>query len=141
MATSQRGLGDEDYRRLLDLRDGLRLFLRWSAREAEAVGLTAGQHQLLLVVRAHENPRGPTIGEAADHLLLRHHSVVELVDRAEASGLIRRRSDPSDRRVVRLRLTPLGRRRLEGLSTLHVEELRRLARRLRPMWEGLGGAR
>lgn len=132
-------LTDEEYRRLLELRDGLRRFLRWSGRRAEESGLTPSQHQLLLVVRAHDDPRGPTIRDVADHLLLRHHSAVELVNRAEAARLVRRRPDPGDQRSVRLSLTPLGRRRLDQLSAQHVDELRRLARHLRPLWEGLDG--
>ncbi|MFN8233449.1 MAG: helix-turn-helix domain-containing protein [Actinomycetota bacterium] len=91
-----------DYRRLLELRDGLRRFLRWSAGRAEEAGLTTAQHQLLLVVRAHDDPAGPTIGDVADHLLLRHHSAVELVDRAATAGLVRRAPDADDQRAVRI---------------------------------------
>jgi DNA-binding MarR family transcriptional regulator len=128
---------DAEYRALLALRDGLRTFLRWSAAQAEAAGLTPAHHQLLLVVRAHGDPSGPTIGDVAEHLLLRHHSAVELVDRAASEGLVRRRPDPDDHRTVRLELTPLGRRRLEELSGPHLEELRRMGGRLRPLWAGL----
>ena len=39
---------DEDYQRLLELRTGLRRFLRWSEQQAEAAGVTPAQHQLLL---------------------------------------------------------------------------------------------
>jgi len=130
---------DSDYRKLLQLRDGLRRFLRWSAEQAEAAGLTAARHQLLLVVRAHDDPMGPTIGDVADHLLLRHHSAVELVDRAGSAGLVRRRTDPDDQRSVRLELTSLGWRRLAELSGLHLEELERMGGRLRPLWQGLEG--
>src|SRR2546423_727204 len=56
-------LHDSDYRRLLEFRDGIRRFLRWSEGEAAAVGLTAAQHQLLLAVRGHGTGRDPTIGE------------------------------------------------------------------------------
>ncbi|MBV9283293.1 MAG: MarR family transcriptional regulator, partial [Acidimicrobiia bacterium] len=55
----------------------------------------------------------------------------------EAAGLLERTPDAADQRVVRLRLTRLGARRLEQLSALHLEELRRLAPRLRPVWDGL----
>ena len=69
-------LRDADYEDLLSLRTGLRRFLRWSEQQAEAAGLTPAQHQLLLAVRGHADPRGPTVGEVADYLLLRHHSAV-----------------------------------------------------------------
>jgi DNA-binding MarR family transcriptional regulator len=130
-------LGDEDYERLLAFRDGLRRFLRWSEEQSASVGLTAAQHQLLLAVRGHRGSRGPTVSDVAEHLLLRRHSVVGLINRAAAAGLLTRTADPDDQRVVRLRLTKLGARRLEQLTALHLEELRRLAPRLRPAWEGL----
>ncbi|MCU1396932.1 MAG: MarR family transcriptional regulator [Acidimicrobiales bacterium] len=130
-------VSDDDYRRLLTFRDGLRRFLHWSESQAAAVGLTAAQHQLLLAVRGHPGERPPTIGDVADRLLLKHHSAVELVARACAAGLLERRPDPDDRRVVRLTLTPDGAQRLAGLSVLHLEELRRLGPRLQPLWSGL----
>jgi DNA-binding MarR family transcriptional regulator len=132
------GLDDLDYGRLLEFRTGLRRFLRWSEEQAAATGTTPAQHQLLLAVRGHSGPDGPTVGDVAEHLLLRHHSAVGLIDRAEEAGLVRRAPDRADHRQVRLRLTPRGSRRLARLSTLHVEELARLAPRIRPLWEGLG---
>ncbi|MDA8309944.1 MAG: MarR family transcriptional regulator [Actinomycetota bacterium] len=134
---SARALPDDVYHRLLALRTGLRRFQHWSEAQARAAGLTPAQHQLLLAVRGHEDPEGPRISDIADSLLLRHHSVVGLVDRAEAAGLLRRVRDAEDHRVVRLRLTPSGEERLAALSALHVEELRRLARQLPDLWEGL----
>jgi len=132
-----RALGDEDYRRLLALRTGLRRFLRWSEEQAQAAGLGPAQHQLLLAVRGHDDPRGPTIGDVAGYLLLRHHSAVELAQRAEAAGLLERVEDAADRRVVRLRITPKGNAALRKLSALHLEEIDRLADDLRPLWWGL----
>jgi DNA-binding MarR family transcriptional regulator len=130
-------LADEEYRDLLEFRVGLRRFLRWSERQAEASGITPAQHQLLLAIRGFEGPRGPTIGDVASSLLLRHHSAVGLVDRAVAVDLVRRTADPVDHRVVRLALTNLGRNRLEALSAVHLEELKRLSPRLRGLWQGL----
>jgi DNA-binding MarR family transcriptional regulator len=132
-----RKLGDAEYEQLLEFRDGLRLFLRWSEGQAASVGLTPAQHQLLLAVRGHPGKVGPTMTEVAEHLLLRRHSVVGLVNRAVDAGLLERSSDPGDQRLVRLALTPLGARRLEQLSAQHIEELSRLGPRLRPLWEGL----
>jgi DNA-binding MarR family transcriptional regulator len=128
---------DDDYRRLLSLRTGLRRFLRWSERQAQATGLTPAQHQLLLAVRGHGDPRGPTVGDVAGHLLLRHHSAVELIDRAEAAGLVTRRPDADNQSVVRLHLTGRGSRRLEALSELHLEELAHLAPTMHALWQAL----
>ena len=133
-------LDHESYARLLELRTGLRRFLHWSEEQAEAAGLTASQHQLLLAIRGHADPAGPTMREVAGYLQLRHHSVVGLADRAEAIGLLRRERDAHDHRVVRLRLTQKGSAALERLSALHVQELSRLAPKMRTLWEGLESA-
>ena len=130
-------LPDSVYGQLLALRSGLRHFERWSEQQAHAAGLTPAQHQLLLAIRGHADPRGPTIGEVADYLLLRHHSVVGLIDRADSAGLVTRHRDKADHRIVRLRLTRTGARRLERLSALHLEELERLAPQLSVLTDGL----
>jgi len=122
-------LTDDDFRELLRFRDALRHFQRWSETQARAAGLTPAQHQLLLAVRGHDGD--PTIGDVADHLMLRHHSAVELVDRAERAGLLLRRTDPDDRRVVHLELTADGEAHLAALSAAHLIELRRLQGGLR----------
>jgi uncharacterized protein YeaO (DUF488 family) len=129
-------LEDADYQRLLKLRTSLRQYLHWSEQQAQAVGLTPAHHQLLLAIRGHDDPRGPTIGDVAGYLLLRHHSTVELAQRVGALGLIQRVDDPDDGRVVRLRLTDKGAEALESLASLHLEELSRLAGDLRPLWQG-----
>ncbi|MGH9302413.1 MAG: MarR family winged helix-turn-helix transcriptional regulator [Acidimicrobiales bacterium] len=130
-------LSDADYAHLLDLRTGLRLFLHWSEEQAAQVGLTGPQHQLLLCIRGHSDPRGPTIGEVAEYLVRRSHTVVSLVDRVEALGLIERNVDPSDLRLARLVMTKSGSECLESLSAAHLEELSRLGTRMAPLWKGL----
>lgn len=132
-----KAIGDEQYEQLLRMRTGLRRFLRWSEEQARREGLTGAQHQLLLAVRGHPDGRGPTIGEVAEYLALKHHSAVGLVDRTEAAGLVVRRADREDHRVVRLQLTAKGGRRLASLSAAHIEELRRLAPELQAIWQGL----
>lgn len=136
-ALMARDLEDADYRRLLKFRTDLRRFLHWSEEQAEKAGLTAAQHQLLLAVRGHDGAQGPTIGDVAGYLMLRHHSAVGLVDRAVKAGMVERQEDAGDRRVVRLRLTPLGQRTLQQLSALHLEEIQRLAPRIQEISQGL----
>lgn len=131
---------DDDYRRLFELRHGLRRFIRWSEEQASRAGITPARHQLLLAIRGLGADPGPTIGELAEALLLRHHSTVGLIDRAEEAGFVLRRRDPDDARVVRLQLTDRGLGRLEALTEVHVEELARLSRSLRPLLEGLEDA-
>jgi DNA-binding MarR family transcriptional regulator len=130
---------DEDYRHLLELRTGLRRFLRWSEDQAQAAGVTPAQHQLLLAIRGHPDKRGPTVGDVAGYLLLRHHSAVGLVDRAEAAGLITRHQDADNASAVRLRLTEHGSRQLEALSELHLQELAHLAPTMHALWDALDG--
>ena len=130
---------DADYRHLLELRTGLRRFLRWSENQAQAAGVTPAQHQLLLAIRGHSDERGPTVGDVAGYLLLRHHSAVGLVDRAQAAGLIARNQDADNASAVRLRLTERGSRQLEALSELHLEELAHLAPTMHALWDALDG--
>lgn len=127
--------GDE-YGRLLAFRSELRRFNHWSETQAKTVGLTHMQHQLLLAIKGHKDDRGPTITEVAEYLYLRHHSAVELVNRAEAGGWVVREKDADDARVVRLRLTARGSDALARLTRLHLTELRRLA----PVLEHVIGA-
>jgi DNA-binding MarR family transcriptional regulator len=130
-------LEQADFEHLLELRTGLRRFLRWSGLQAEAAGLTPAQHQLLLAVKGHPDPAGPTIGEIADYLVLRHHSAVGLVDRAVAEGLVRRNSDLSSKSVVRITLTPKGDAKLDALAEAHLQELAHLAPTMRTLWRAL----
>jgi DNA-binding MarR family transcriptional regulator len=130
-------LTQSDFKHLLELRTGLRRFLRWSERQARAVGLTAAKHQLLLAVKGHPDPRGPTIGELADHLVLRHHSAVGLVDRAVRDGLVKRNHEPTSKSVVRVTLTSAGAAKLDALGEAHLQELSHLAPIMRTLWRQL----
>ena len=123
---SARSLTDRDYQHLLRFRTELRRFLNWSEEQAQAEGLTPAQHQLLLAVRGSADAQGATIKEVAEALYLRHHTATELVDRAEAGGLLRRARDDDDHRVVRLHITRAGAGKLARLSRQHLDELQRL---------------
>jgi len=115
-----------NYEELLGFRTALRRFLAWSEEQARAAGLTPAQHQLLLAIKGHPGEAAPTVGELADYLVTKHHSVVELIDRAVAAGVVERRRDADDGRVVLVALTPLGEEKIEELSRLALEELRDL---------------
>jgi len=120
-------LTSKDYENLLAFRTSLRRFQRWSQTQARAAGLTPAQHQLLLAVKGHRGEQGPTVGDLASYLLLRHHSTVELIDRAETAGYVERWADSDDGRITRVRLTPDGEKRLNQLAPAHLDELHRLA--------------
>ena len=126
-----------DFEHLLELRTGLRRFLHWSEQQARAAGLTPAKHQLLLAVKGHPDPAGPTIGDIAGSLVLRHHSAVGLVDRAVSDGLVKRTADPGNRSVVRVTLTRQGEAKLDALADAHLEELAHLAPTMRALWREL----
>src|SRR6516164_2459838 len=96
-------LGRQDFEKLLEFRVTLRRFQRWSEDQP------------------------PTVGDLAGYLLLRPHSAVELVNRAEAAGLVNRIPDGGDGRVIRVRLTAEGDRVMQELTQAHLERLNELA--------------
>ncbi len=120
-------LTQQDFERLLEFRVELRRFQHWSEDQAQAAGLTHVQHQLLVAIKGHHGNLPPTMGDLAGYLLLRPHSTVELVDRAEAAGLVERTPDGADGRVVRVRLTGEGDRVLRKLTRAHLDRLHDLA--------------
>lgn len=132
---------EDDYSRLLEFRYGIRKFLHAMERHAAALGTTPAQHQLLLAIRGHGDGKPPSISELSAHLLLKHHSMVELVNRAEAAGMVIRQPDLKDHRVVRVTLSPKGRDLIGELSKRHLDEVERLLPVLKPLVEGKRGFR
>ena len=116
-------LADADYRSLADFRLQIRRFLHFSEEAARSAGMEPQQHQFLLTVRALTGSRGPTVGEIAGHLLIRHHSAVGLADRLVEHGLVERVRGDGDRRQVRIRLTAQGENTITRLSSIHRAEL------------------
>jgi DNA-binding MarR family transcriptional regulator len=123
---SRARLSDADYRLLAEFRHQLRRFLAFSEQRAKEAGLQPQQHQLLLALRA-VAPDTPTVGYLAQRLVLRHHSTVELVDRLEERGLVRRVRAPEDRRQARVNITADGEKVLLELTVAHRAELQRSA--------------
>lgn len=116
----------ETLRDLAAFRYTLRKFLRFSERAARAAGVTPQQHQLMLGIAGFSSADTATISELAEFLQEKHHSVVGLVERAEQNGLVQRRQDSNDGRVVRVCLTARGKKILTGLTQLHKEEVDRV---------------
>lgn len=114
---------DAGYAQLAALRSGIRAYLAWAEQQARDHDMTPAQVQLALGVRAHPDPAGPTLTELADTLLLRHHSVVGLVDRAALAGLVQRRRDPEHAARVHVTLTALGAQRLDAVGARHLQWL------------------
>lgn len=126
-ARQPRSLAKADYEALAQFRYLLRKFTGFSKEAAREADLTAQQHQTLLAIQGFPGRERVMIGELAERLNLRHHSVVGLVDRLSARALVRRHRDSVDRRRVLIELTAKGRSVLAGLSLAHHDELRRLA--------------
>lgn len=117
-------------RTLAEFRFEVRRFLQFSEEAAAEAGLPVQQHQLLLQVAGAPEGTPVTIAYLAERMGLRHHSTVELCDRCEDAGLLRRVSDTVDRRRVLLRLTARGERTLRGLAQAHARELHEMGPRL-----------
>jgi DNA-binding MarR family transcriptional regulator len=115
--------GPPDIRELAQFRYALRKFLRFSESAARECGVTPQQHQLMLGVAGFTGRGCATVSELAEFLQEKNHSVVGLVYRAVQSGLVKRKRDSSDRRVVVVQLTARGERVLTQLSDLHQQEI------------------
>lgn len=112
-------------------RYALRKFLRFSELAARECGVTPQQHQLLLGVQGYTGRGSATVGELAEFLQERHHSVVGLIERAEQKGLVVRAQDAKDRRVVNVSLTPAGRKIVIEVAHKNYSE----AKRLGSLWQ------
>ena len=120
-------LSSAEYRALAEIRYRLRKFLAFSEQMARSVGLEPQHHQLLLAIKGLPAGQMPTIGTLAERMVLKHHSMVELVDRVEERGLVKRRPSEKDRRIVHVLLTPEGESIIEELSKHHRDEFRSIA--------------
>lgn len=112
------------FRRLAEFRHRIRQFLHFSEEAARSKGIEPQQHQVLLAIKGLPKQIRPTITAISEQLCLRHHSTVELIDRLESHGALRRRQSEEDHREVLIELTPYGEALLHRLAVLHWEELR-----------------
>jgi DNA-binding MarR family transcriptional regulator len=115
---------------LAEFRFQLRQFLSFSEISSERHGVQAQQYQLLQVIAAAPAGQPASVSYLADRMVLRHNSTVELVDRAERAGLVRRHTDERDLRRSIIKLTPTGEQLLRAMVAEHVQELDRLAERI-----------
>jgi DNA-binding MarR family transcriptional regulator len=119
-------LSKQDFEALSDFRYQLRRFLRFSEEAARAEGVTVQQYLLMLHIRGCPDKTWASVGELAERLQAKQHGVVALVNRCEAAGLVSRKVNPDDRRVVQIHLLAKGERCLNRLATLHRTELESL---------------
>ena len=121
---------DGEYRALAELRYRIRRFLQEGDTTALQAGLEPQQYLLLLAIRGMPDGQEATIRPLAERLSLRHHSTVELIDRMEARGYVRRTRDREDRRQVLVSLQPRGEKLLEQVVEQRIIELRSNGRAL-----------
>jgi hypothetical protein len=81
--TGSQPLTKQDFEALARFRFGIRRYLRFSEETVRRHGLTPQHYQLLLALKGFPGREWATMRELADRLQLRHHSVVELVNRAQ----------------------------------------------------------
>jgi DNA-binding MarR family transcriptional regulator len=116
-----------DYQALAEFRYQIRKFLHFSEKAVQSAGLERGQYQLMLTIKGIPEGVRPRIRELANRLQIQHHSAVELINRLERGGYVRRERALDDRREVLLALTAKGERVLGELALHHHAELRSAA--------------
>jgi len=134
-----------DYRALAEFRQQIRGYLSFSEQAVLEAGLERGQYQLMLAIKGLPEGVRPRIREVANRMHIQHHSAVELINRLEAGGYVRRVRAQEDKREVLLALSAKGERVLGKLALHHREELKNaapgLVAALRRVMSGKGGGR
>jgi MarR family transcriptional regulator, transcriptional regulator for hemolysin len=116
------------------LADVARLMSRNFDRRAQKVGLSRAQWQVLAWLKRNE---GISQIQLADLLEILPMTLVRLIDRLEARGLIERRADPADRRIYRLYLGQGAHPVLDQLWQLGVETRRQALPDISPAEEAI----
>jgi DNA-binding MarR family transcriptional regulator len=109
---------------LAELRYRIRRFIQEGDAAARRCKLEPQQYLMLLAIRGLPRDLEASIRTLAERLALKHHSAVELIDRMEAHGLVRRNRSGADRREVRVSMLPRGSRMLEQVARRRIGELR-----------------
>src|SRR5580765_5203909 len=117
-------IGVAEFRTLAELRYRIRLFLKEGDAAARSAGLEPQQYLMLLAIRGLPPEMPGKIQTLADRLALKHHSAVELVDRLERRGYVRRSRGKEDRRQVLVSLLPKGQKVLDRVVQQRISELR-----------------
>ena len=114
----------------------------------QAHGLEAWEYDLLAALRRDGSPYQLTAGQILDALMITSGAVTNRIDRLEQRGLVRRRPDPHDKRIVHVQLTAAGRTLIDRalpdhldneaglLSPLEASERAELERLLRKLGAG-----
>ena len=110
---AKRPSSQSDVLRVAEFRVALRRFEARSDLAARAAGLTPQRYVLLVAIKgAPDGSERASVSELADRLEMPQTTLSDLVTRAEDVGLVVREPSPVDGRVVHVRLTEEGDRRL-----------------------------
>ena len=117
-------ISDTDYRALAELRYRIRHFIQEGDAAAQRSNLEPQQYLMLLAIRGLPQGAVATIRTLAERMALKHHSAVELIDRLESHGLVRRSRSQGDKREVRVSLLPQGSKLLDRVARERLSELK-----------------
>ena len=117
-------ISDTEYRALAELRYRIRHFIQEGDLAAQRSNLEPQQYLMLLAIRGLPLGAVATIRTLAERMALKHHSAVELIDRLESHGLVRRSRSERDKREVRVSLLPQGSKLLDRVASERISELK-----------------
>jgi DNA-binding MarR family transcriptional regulator len=117
-------VSDAEYRALAELRYRIRHFIQQGDAAAQRSYLEPQQYLMLLAIRGLPQGAVATIRTLAERMALKHHSAVELIDRLESHGLVRRSRSKGDKREVHVSLLPRGSKLLERVARDRLSELK-----------------
>jgi DNA-binding MarR family transcriptional regulator len=115
----------EAYRLFLKLH---RRFQELNREEFRAYDLSTPQYAILF----HASPEGVPLSKICEEIMTDNSNLTRLVDRLEARGLVRRASDPRDRRVTLVQLTLEGKALIDELRPRHRDYVERRMSHLTP---------
>jgi DNA-binding MarR family transcriptional regulator len=118
-----RKISASTYEALAAFRYHIREYLAFSDKAARAAGLEPKHYELLLAAKGLREGNTATVGTVASLLHLRHHSTVELIDRAEGRGLVRRQRISNGHSYVLIEITAKGERLLAKAVAMRLREL------------------
>jgi len=114
----------EDYSALASFRHAMRKFSRFSKELLAGAKLTPEQYEVLLAIKSRARENGLNIRDLSEHLQVRHHSAINLINKLVARKMVMKRQSARDRREVEIKLTTLGNTTLSRLAAIHRREMR-----------------
>jgi DNA-binding MarR family transcriptional regulator len=129
----------------LNLQRSADALTRGLAELLRGADLSPTQYNVLRILRG-AGPEGLSCGEVGERMVTRDPDITRLLDRMERRGFVARSRERSDRRVIRVRITPGGLQtvnQLDGpVAALHRQQLGGMgSRRLRSLIDLLEKAR